>query len=185
MRRDVRAILKEAEATAVFVTHDQEEALAIADIVAVMREGHVEQVGPPQHIYRRPATPWVAGFVGESEFVDGIAEVGRVVTPLGTFPQFGGLRGEVQVMIRPEWVHPVLANDGAARVVDREYYGHDQLIVLELADGRRLTARTDSSAAVAPGDRVDIGIDEVVIFPAETNETEPGGRDQTPNVGGS
>ncbi len=185
MRRDVRAILKEARATAVFVTHDQEEALAIADIVAVMRAGRVEQIGPPQHVYRRPATPWVAGFVGESEFVAGTAEVGKVITPLGSFPQFGDLRGEVQVMIRPEWVHPVRADDGAAVVIDREYYGHDQLIVLELADGRRLTARTGSNAAVAPGDRVDIGIDEVVIFPTETGEAESNGSGQTPKFGGS
>ncbi len=167
MRRDVRVILKEAEATAVFVTHDQEEALAIADIVAVMRRGKVKQIGPPQHIYRRPASPWIARFVGESEFVDGIAEVGQVKTPLGTFPLFGNLRGPVQVMIRPEWVHPVRAGDGAALVVDREFYGHDQLLVLELEGGRRLAARTGSNAGVAPGDRVDIGIDEVVVFPPQ------------------
>ncbi|HSF87146.1 MAG TPA: ABC transporter ATP-binding protein [Acidimicrobiia bacterium] len=165
MRRDVRAILKEAETTTVFVTHDQEEALAIADIVAVMRAGRVVQVGPPQHVYRRPASPWIARFVGESEFLDGVAAVGQVETPLGTFPQFGDLRGPVQVMIRPEWVHPIRSDDGVARVVDREFYGHDQLLVLELEDGHRLAARTGSNTVVAPGDRVDIGIDEVVVFP--------------------
>ncbi len=165
MRRDVRAILKEADATAIFVTHDQEEALAIADIVAVMRAGRVEQIGPPQHVYRKPATPWVARFVGESEFVEGVAEIGSVTTPLGTFPQFGSLHGRVQVMIRPEWVHPVRSSDGAATVIEREYYGHDQRLVIELSDGRLVSARVDSNAGVAPGDRVDIGIDEVVIFP--------------------
>jgi iron(III) transport system ATP-binding protein len=170
MRRDVRTILKEAEATAVFVTHDQEEALAIADIVAVMRHGRVVQAGPPQHVYRRPASPWIASFVGESEFLEGVADVGQVETPLGTFPQFGELRGPVQVMIRPEWVHPFRADDGAAVVVDREFYGHDQLLVLELANGRRLAARIGSNAAVSPGDRVDIGIDEVVVFPADTGD---------------
>ena len=175
MRRDVRMILKEAEATAVFVTHDQEEALAIADIVAVMQRGKVVQVGPPQHVYRRPASPWIARFVGESEFVEGTADVGQVATPLGTFPQFGDLRGPVNVMIRPEWVHPFRADDGAAVVVNREFYGHDQLLVLELEGGRRLAARTGSNAALAPGDRVDIGIDEVVVFPPDTVENEPHG----------
>ncbi len=167
MRRDVRTILKEAAATAVFVTHDQEEALAIADIVAVMRRGRVMQTGPPQHVYRKPATPWIAGFVGESEFFDGEAEVGRVITPLGSFPQFGELRGPVRVMIRPEWVHPHASESGVALVVDREFYGHDQLLVLELKDGRRLTARVGSGATAAPGDRVDLGIDEVVVFPTD------------------
>jgi iron(III) transport system ATP-binding protein len=124
------------------------------------------QIGPPQHVYRRPASPWIAQFVGESEFVDGVATVGQVTTPLGTFPQFGNLRGPVQVMIRPEWVHPIRSDEGLALVVDREFYGHDQLLVLELDNGRRLAARTGSNAAVAPGDRVDIGIDEVVVFPS-------------------
>ncbi len=165
MRRDVRSILTEAEATAIFVTHDQEEALAIADVVAVMRDGTVQQVGTPREIYRRPATPWIGEFVGESEFIDGHADVGRVVTSMGTFPQFGDLRGDVRVMIRPEWVHPTPATDGAAVVVGREYYGHDQLLVIELADGRRITSRIGSNSFVSPGDRVDIGIDEVVVFP--------------------
>jgi iron(III) transport system ATP-binding protein len=165
MRREVRTILKEAEATAVFVTHDQEEALAIADIVAVMRDGRIEMTGPPHHVYRRPVNPWVARFVGESEFIEGTAEVGKVVTDLGTFPQFGPLLGDVQVMIRPEWVHPVRSDEGVATVIDREFYGHDQLLLLQLHGGRTITARTDSNASVGPGDRVDIGIDEVVVFP--------------------
>ena len=163
--RDVRTILAEADATAIFVTHDQEEALAIADIVAVMRDGRVHQIGTPHQIYRKPATPWIAQFVGESEFFDGVAGVGQVTTELGTFPQFGELRGDVRVMIRPEWVHPTPSTEGVALVVDHEYYGHDQLLVLELPGGRRITSRIGSSRLLATGDRVDIGIDEVVLFP--------------------
>jgi iron(III) transport system ATP-binding protein len=165
MRRDVRTILAEADATAIFVTHDQEEALAIADIVAVMRDGRVHQIGTPHQVYRKPASPWIAQFVGESEFVDGVAGVGQVTTELGTFPQFGELRGDVQVMIRPEWVHPTPSTEGVALVVDHEYYGHDQLLVLELPGGRRITSRIGSNRLLATGDRVDIGIDEVVLFP--------------------
>ncbi len=167
MRRDVRTILAEADATAIFVTHDQEEALAIADIVAVMRDGRVHQIGTPHQVYRTPASPWIARFVGESEFLDGVAGVGQVTTELGTFPQFGELRGEVQVMIRPEWVHPTPSTEGVALVVDHEYYGHDQLLVLELPGGRRITSRIGSNRLLATGDRVDIGIDEVVLFPRE------------------
>ena len=81
MRRDVRRILKWAGATAIFVTHDQEEALAMADTVAVMRKGTIVQAGTPEDVYRTPIDKWVAGFIGESEFVDGDASTGRVTTP--------------------------------------------------------------------------------------------------------
>jgi iron(III) transport system ATP-binding protein len=167
MRRDVRHILKGAGASVVFVTHDQEEALAMADVVAVMRAGRVLQVGTPHQLYRAPADPWIASFVGESEFLPGQADVGMVETPLGTFPQSSDLRGEVLVMVRPEWVHATPATDGPAVVVDQEFYGHDQLLVLEFPDGRRLQSRIGASPRFANGDRAEVGIDEVVVFPAQ------------------
>jgi iron(III) transport system ATP-binding protein len=166
MRRDVRRILKEAGASVVFVTHDQEEALAMADVVAVMREGKVRQIGTPHQLYRSPADPWIAGFIGESEFLPGVAGVGMVETPLGTFPQISNLRGEVLVMVRPEWIHPTRSDDGPATVVDQEFYGHDQLLILEFPDGRRLQSRIGATPHFATGDRAEVGIDEVVVFPA-------------------
>lgn len=165
MRRDVRRILKWAGTTAIFVTHDQEEALAMADIVAVMRSGTVVQSGTPKDLYQAPADKWVAGFIGESEFVDGDAGPGRVDTPLGAFPHFGNLRGPVEVMVRPEWIHLDPSDHGAATVIDQEFYGHDQLVVVEFANGRRLRARVSSGPVFAPGDGVDVGVDEVVVFP--------------------
>jgi len=170
MRREVRRILGDAAATAIFVTHDQEEALAIADVVAVMRHGRVLQVAAPHRIYREPVSPWVASFVGESEFLPGTATIGRVETPLGSFPHFGDLRGEVVVMIRPEWVHPTPAADGSVVVVDQEFYGHDQLLELELVDGRLLRSRIGPGPMLVPGDRVEIGIDEMVLFPGRDEE---------------
>lgn len=164
MRRDVRRILTEAGATVVFVTHDQHEALAFADIIAVMRQGSVLQVGTPTQVYRQPNSPWIAGFVGESEIFEGHADVGMVETELGTFPQFGPHRGEVLVLIRPEWIHPTPADDGLAVVIAHEFYGHDQLLLLELGDGRRLTSRLGTGVSLRTGDRVDLGIDEVVVF---------------------
>jgi iron(III) transport system ATP-binding protein len=71
VRRDVREILAAAGATAVFVTHDQEEALAMSDEVAVMRHGRVVQAAPPDVLYRRPADPWVARFLGDADLLDG------------------------------------------------------------------------------------------------------------------
>lgn len=167
MRREVRTILTEARATAVFVTHDQEEALAMSDAVAVMRDGRVVQVDEPSALYRRPSDCWVARFLGEAEFVPGIAGNGSVETPLGTFPVPAALSGSVEVMIRPESVEIVPGGDDAA-VADREYYGHDQLVTLRLPDGRRLLSRIGPYPPVTPGDRVGIRVREVVAFEAPT-----------------
>jgi iron(III) transport system ATP-binding protein len=167
MRREVRSILKDAGATAVFVTHDREEALAIADLVAVMRDGKVVQVGTPQTLYRSPEDPWVAAFIGEAEFVAGIADIGSVETPLGTFPQFGSLRGPVQVLVRPEWVHLSKDPGATATVVEAEFYGHDQLVTVAFADETHLQARVGPSPLFIPDDKVDVAIDEVVVFPSD------------------
>jgi iron(III) transport system ATP-binding protein len=166
MRRDVRLILKETGSTVVFVTHDQEEALAMADTVAVMRHGRVLQIGAPRDVYKSPANPWVAGFIGESTLIEGTAETGIVTTPIGRFPHASKLRGPVLVMVRPEWIHPVPSMEGRATIVDQEFYGHDRLVTLELEDGRRLTSRLAGTPLIEVGDRVEIGIDEVVLFPA-------------------
>ena len=164
MRREVRTILKGAGTTTIFVTHDQEDAFAMADVVAVMRGGEVLQVASAVELYRNPVSPWVAGFVGESDVLAGTAVMGSVETALGTFPHASPLRGEVLVMVRPEWVHPSPAIDGAAIVVEQEFFGHDQLLVLEL-DGIRLRSRIGHVPGLGIGDRVDVGIDELVLFP--------------------
>ncbi len=165
MRREVRRILRDAGATAVFVTHDQSEALAIADTVAVMRAGHVVQVGSPHDVYQRPADPWVASFLGESLTLDGIANDGSVKTNLGSFPAATTADGPVAVVIRPEWITPTPAPDGEAIVIDREYYGHDQMLLIELPDGRRVQARVGPRPVLDPGDRVDLSFDDAVVFP--------------------
>jgi iron(III) transport system ATP-binding protein len=166
MRREVRSILKSAGTTTIFVTHDQEDAFAMADVVAVMRGGQVLQTASAVELYRNPVSPWVAGFVGESDVFAGTAAMGSVDTALGTFPHASPLRGEVLVMVRPEWVHPFPNLDGAAVVVEQEFFGHDQLLVLEL-DGTRLRSRVGHVPGLGIGDRVDVGIDELVLFPED------------------
>ena len=163
MRREVRAILTEARATAVFVTHDQEEALAMSDAVAVMRDGRVLQVDEPATLYRRPTDCWVARFLGEAEFVAGSAHAGTVHTPLGAFEVPSHLEGAVEVMIRPESVE-VIPDGSDATVSDREYYGHDQLVTLRMADGSRLLSRIGAYPPISPGDRVGVRVREVVAF---------------------
>jgi iron(III) transport system ATP-binding protein len=164
VRREVRTILVEARATAIFVTHDQEEALAMSDMVAVMRDGHVLQAAAPHDIYRRPTDCWVARFLGDAEFVQGSASGGSVTTPLGVFADDTSASGNVEVMIRPEAVRLEPDDSGPALVVDREFYGHDQLVTLHLNGGHRLLARTGPDPVFNPGDHATYEVTDVVVF---------------------
>jgi iron(III) transport system ATP-binding protein len=165
VRGEVRAILQAQGVTSVFVTHDQEEALSIADVVAVVNEGRIEQVGTPEEVYSRPATRWVAGFLGEIELLPGTVRDGAVECELGRIPYRKGLTGEVEVLVRPEsvavgTVEPAEARGSAeATVVSRHFYGHDQLIELRLPSGRTVHARRLGFPAWHPGDRVRVWIE--------------------------
>lgn len=165
MRRDVRQILNDAGTTAVLVTHDQEEALAVADTVAIMRNGTVLQVGTPTEVYQRPADAWVAGFLGDSVGMEGYVAAGRVETMVGSFLYRGPLEGTVDVMIRPEWIEPTPDESGDVVVVDREFYGHDQMLVLELPGGSRVISRVGPRPDFRLGDQVRLEVSEAVVFP--------------------
>jgi iron(III) transport system ATP-binding protein len=162
LRSEVREILSRAGVTALFVTHDQAEALSIAEVVAVMREGRIEQLGTPEEIYGRPATRWVAGFLGEIEVVPGEATGGRVECELGTLPAEHEAEGPVDVLVRPESVAIGIngpQNSAAAEVVERRFYGHDQLVELRLPSGRIIRSRRLGFPAWHSGDRVRAWID--------------------------
>ncbi len=163
VRREVRQILADAGATAVFVTHDQEEALAMSDRVAVMRHGTVVQVATPTELYRRPADPWTARFLGDADLFEGRADAGVVSIGAGSFPT--DLSGPVVVMIRPEAVRLAVDTAGPGVVTDREYFGHDQLVTVGLPDGSSLRSRLGPGPDLEPGDSVAIAIDEVLTFP--------------------
>jgi len=166
MRREVRRILMDAAATALFVTHDQEEALAIADTVAVMRDGAVVQSGTPSDVYSRPADPWIASFLGDSVFLNGTADAaGTVTTSLGRFSRDSDEVGPVRVMVRPEWIIPKPDAAGDSVVVDREYFGHDQMLLIERPDGSTVTSRVGARPHLRTGDRVSLSIDEAVVYP--------------------
>jgi iron(III) transport system ATP-binding protein len=163
VRREVRSILVEARTTSVFVTHDQEEALAMSDTVAVMRSGRVVQAGPPTDVYLRPAEPWVASFLGDADFLPGVASGGMVETPVGNFATEH--EGRVQVMIRPEMVDLVPDEEAAAFVVDREFFGHDQMVTVALPGGGTIRARLGPAPWVRPQARVRVAIGGVTTFP--------------------
>jgi len=164
LREEVAQILRAAGASALLVTHSQQEALSLADVVAVMRDGRVVQVGPPEEVYGAPADRWVAEFLGDADVVGGHAGGGVADTELGRFPA-PGLHGPVEIVLRPERVAlGADASDGApARVVRRSYFGHDQLVQVELASGTKLRARTEGSLPWRPGDAVRVQVHGPVV----------------------
>jgi iron(III) transport system ATP-binding protein len=148
----------------VFVTHDQDEAFVLGDKVAVMQAGNIEQFGTSDELYRSPATPWVAGFVGEANFVLGVV-VGNdatiATTPIGTVAiddrRTDQNRAEVQVLVRPEQVslsYDPAEGTEAATVRTVEYYGHDVRYEVQFPDGTVLAARTHSTELYQRGDTV-------------------------------
>ncbi|MEV1050012.1 ABC transporter ATP-binding protein [Streptomyces sp. NPDC049887] len=137
VRADVRAALRATGATAVLVTHDQQEALSTADVVAVLRHGRVAQCAVPEEIYQRPADPWVASFVGDAVFIAGTAETNTAAaTALGRIPLVAappGL-GEGLVLLRPEQLHLTDPATAAARgtVTDVRFFGHDSMVTVSV-----------------------------------------------------
>ena len=152
VRADVQRICRDAGTTAILVTHDQDEALSMADRIAVLRDGTIVQYAAPQDLYTRPADPALARFVGDANLLDGkLAEwpagtagtAGAVDTILGRLPlepasALSAGSGEVTVLVRPEqleiFANGPAAHDGArpdclaGRVVACEYYGHDAVV---------------------------------------------------------
>ncbi len=164
VRRELRSILTAAGITAVFVTHDQEEALAMSDMVAVMRQGRVVQAAPPDVLYMKPADAWVASFLGDADLVEGHASANRVVTPFGTFAT--DLSGPVQVMVRPEAVQLLPDPDGDAVVRSREFFGHDQLVTVMMPGGTLIRSRLGPVPSLQAGERVWVKIEDAAVFKA-------------------
>jgi iron(III) transport system ATP-binding protein len=163
LRGEVTDILRQAGTSALLVTHDQAEALSLAGTVAVMRAGRIEQVGTPEEIYERPSSRWLAEFLGEADVLPGTASGGVVECELGRFGAAGELAGDVEVVIRPESVAigtgPARDPHAEAVVVKRSFYGHDQLVHLQLPSGTQLRSRRLGFPAWHPGDRVRVWID--------------------------
>ncbi|MFI6094540.1 ABC transporter ATP-binding protein [Lentzea sp. NPDC051213] len=161
LRADVRASLRAAGVTALLVTHDQEEALGMADLVAVLRDGAVAQLARPQTIYSSPADLGVALFVGDAVTFDGVAQAGQVRTPLGTLRTSGN--GPGTVLLRPEQL--ILGSAGIESIVDDVlFHGHDATVLLRLADGTQVRSRVQGRIAVRPGVSVAVSVDGPALF---------------------
>jgi iron(III) transport system ATP-binding protein len=165
LRADVRRILSAAGVTSLFVTHDQQEALSLADRVAMMNAGRIEQVGTPEEVYNSPATHWVAGFLGDIDVLPGLIEDGRFSCELGDFHTASGLQGEVDVLVRPEAIAIAAGRPATnaatlkAKIVGRTFYGHDQVLDVELPSGTVIRSRRLSWPTWHPGDSVRVWLD--------------------------
>jgi iron(III) transport system ATP-binding protein len=135
VRQQTLRVLRAAEATAVFVTHDQDEALAVGDRVAVLNAGRLEQLAPPETAFSTPETKFVATFLGEASFLPGTQENGYVRTELGSCAAVHGPEGPVEVMLRPHEVTATCDDDGTAVVTNREFRGGFVLYTLALDSG--------------------------------------------------
>ena len=160
MRREVSGILRGTGRTAIFVTHDQEEAFVLADRVGVLHRGRLEQLDAPEAIYHRPATRFVADFVGRADFLPGIIKPEGAVTEIGLFANVRALPAgmHVEVMIRPDDVLLFPHPSGPAEVVERQFRGSDNLYQVRLASGEVVHSSQDSGNIIAPGTRVRVRV---------------------------
>jgi iron(III) transport system ATP-binding protein len=182
VRTEVHQLLAELGVTTVFVTHDQEEAFVLGDEVAVMQAGRIVQQARPADLYARPASPWVATFVGDANLVAGDARGDHAATPVGdvelALPRTGDpARGPVEVVLRAEQLRldPLDSVDSPvgrgvpATVELTEYYGHDTVYLVRPDGGGPVRARAAATPRFERGDRVVVTYDgpPAVMFPAE------------------
>lgn len=163
LRDEIRRIQLEVGMTTLFVTHDQEEALTVADRVGVMNQGRIEQIDTPERIYNQPLTPFVASFIGVTNRItaesDGrTATIGHQQLPL--LP--GSASGTVEVLVRPEAMRlePV-ADSGDAQVISTAFLGASSRVLLRLATGNEVVAQVSPSemGELRPGAGVRIELD--------------------------
>jgi multiple sugar transport system ATP-binding protein len=179
MRTEIKRLHQRLGATMVYVTHDQVEAMTMADRIVVLNAGRIEQIGTPQELYRDPATRFVAGFIGAPtmNFVPATVTGDRVVLPGGGTMSLDGRRlpdGPIVLGVRPEHLSEATGElDAVVDVV--EPLGSDTLVTVKLGDAT-LTARLGADARACPGDRLALRIDRaaaIFLDPASGNRVRP------------
>lgn len=160
MREDLHDLLRHTKTTAVLVTHDHDEAFAMADRICVLNHGVLEQCDTPETIYHTPSSPFVADFVGQADFIPGTVENGRVLTEIGEFPNQGGYKGgaKVVVMIRPDDIHIVPAESCTANIIARQFRGSENLYSIGLPSGHIVHSSQPSTSVYPVGTAVELQV---------------------------
>jgi putative spermidine/putrescine transport system ATP-binding protein len=171
LRGELNRLLRSLGITAVYVTHDQSEAMALGDRIVVMRHGAIAQIGTPREIYFEPASRFVAEFVGAANIIEGVAADGSIVLPGGRLPTGDGAAGKVTLMLRPEAIAvvPLDAAELHGSVESVTFVGDRQRIVIVDAAARPLLVDAPNTIAAAPGERVGLRIDpaRIRVLPEE------------------
>ena len=166
LRTEVRAILKERGATVVCVTHDQEEAMQLADRVAVMNKGHIEQLGAPEQVFNYPDTRYSAEFFGIAHFLPAWLDGERLASEVGWVPWRGpapapsAVDGEIQIMVRPYCVDIEPTEEGNGLVAQRDFLGAFNMYTVDLDSVRRVQVMQSHISRFEPGTRVRVSLRE-------------------------
>ena len=181
MRNVIKRIQNEVGITTVYVTHDQEEALAISDRIAVMYDGVIQQIGTPQHIYQRPANEFVSGFIGLSNFIDASYQNGTV--DFGSFYRVpiqlcNEAGSEVRAAIRPEefTIRPKSETGIPATINSSVFLGmtiHYFATLNSNGQEVEIVAPADTNAVLQSGDEVSLNVaaHKINIFDRKTKKT--------------
>jgi iron(III) transport system ATP-binding protein len=161
VREEVRAILKMSRTPAIFVTHDQEEALFMGDRVAVVRGGRVEQIGRPQDVFQQPVNRFIAEFMGATDFLGGTAVSGGVQTEIGLLAQPLNLPPgtPVEVAFRADDVSFAPDPHGTAHVLACQFKGAQNLYRVRLPSGQLIHSLQAHTLALPPGTPVRVAAD--------------------------
>ncbi len=173
MRQDLHDLLRHTKTTTILVTHDHDEAFAMADRIAVLNDGRLEQMDTPEAIYHTPSTPFVADFVGQADFLPGTIEDGRVTTEIGEFPVHTAYRGgrDVVVMVRPDDVHIAPLVNATAYIQARLFHGSENLYTISLPSGRTVHSSEPSTTVYPVGTPVELQViaTHTVLFDRSRN----------------
>lgn len=172
LRWEIRGALAEAGVPAIWVTHDQEEALSIGDAMGVLNEGRLEQLDTPENCFSMPVSRFAATFLGEAAFVRGHLNDRDVETPLGpALVQAGpGGNGEVDLLVRPDDLSLMPADSGNGLVLWSRYEGETRLYAVSVGGGRPLRVRTNHEVNLAKGSPVNLSISAghpLTVFPPD------------------
>ena len=169
MQQDLHALLRQTKTTAILVTHDHDEAFAMADKVAVLHRGRMEQFDTPEAIYHLPTTPFVADFVGQADFIAGTVTNSLVTTEIGEFPNTKKFSTgtKVVVMIRPDDIHIVPAKGASAHILGRQFKGSENLYTIQLRSGQIVHSSESSLTLYEVGTAIALRVaaTHTVLFP--------------------